>query len=364
VIHPSIQPPLALLALATMLAACTSPGGASGLAGDAAQSDAWGDAATGSDAAPPGDTVGDRDQDGVPDDVDNCPDIFNPEQEDSNGNGIGDACDPDWPPAPGPPDRDGDGVPDYADPWPDDPSRPGIAMASTVYAHSATRLFRFGVKSYTMEEVGPFKWPADADSRQMTDLAIDRYGVMWAISFEDVFVCHPVTVQCWRLAGLPTQFNGLTLVPGSMIGAERDALIGVANDGGWWRLDLVGSNIQMVYLGRHGGTYTSSGDAFSMEGVGTFASVKRSGSSWDIIAEVDPNTGLVLREVMTLTGYRAIYGLAGWVGMVFAFDETGMVLIVDLHTGTVVHSFNGGHAWWGAGVRTRADPEDGGGLTP
>jgi sulfatase modifying factor 1 len=34
----------------------------------------------------------DRDRDGVPDDIDNCPDIFNPDQKDLNGDGKGDAC--------------------------------------------------------------------------------------------------------------------------------------------------------------------------------------------------------------------------------------------------------------------------------
>jgi hypothetical protein len=36
---------------------------------------------------------GDSDSDGLKDNVDNCPNIYNPDQLDSNGNGIGDACD-------------------------------------------------------------------------------------------------------------------------------------------------------------------------------------------------------------------------------------------------------------------------------
>lgn len=38
-------------------------------------------------------TAEDSDNDGVLDALDNCPEIFNPDQEDSNANGIGDACD-------------------------------------------------------------------------------------------------------------------------------------------------------------------------------------------------------------------------------------------------------------------------------
>jgi len=48
----------------------------------------------------------DTDTDGIPDAGDNCPTVANPDQADSNGNGIGDACDPQL-------DSDGDGLPDY-----------------------------------------------------------------------------------------------------------------------------------------------------------------------------------------------------------------------------------------------------------
>jgi Ca2+-binding RTX toxin-like protein len=49
----------------------------------------------------------DADSDGIPDGEDNCPQTANPDQEDADLNGIGDACEP--------PDGDGDGVSDVSD---------------------------------------------------------------------------------------------------------------------------------------------------------------------------------------------------------------------------------------------------------
>jgi hypothetical protein len=55
----------------------------------------------------------DRDSDGIENDEDNCPDHFNPSQVDSDEDGLGDTCDPD------PFDRDNDGVNDDVDNCPE-----------------------------------------------------------------------------------------------------------------------------------------------------------------------------------------------------------------------------------------------------
>jgi ELWxxDGT repeat protein len=74
----------------------------------------------------------DRDGDGIPTSTDNCPDDANPQQEDADGDGRGDACDPDddndghddvtdncrLVPNADQADRDGDGIGDACDPTP------------------------------------------------------------------------------------------------------------------------------------------------------------------------------------------------------------------------------------------------------
>ncbi len=347
-----------LIAAAAVAQACGTPesNGSAGPDGSDAGADAL---VPGGDAGADGGTEAidpdeDLDFDEVADTHDNCPGLFNPDQADRDGDGLGDVCDGEDD------DRDADGVPNVADPFPDDPARPGVVLTNTVYAHTASELYMFGVKGeLQVELVGAFDFPSDASDPRMTDIAVDRYGVMWGIGFADVFVIEPKTAECWRIAALPQDFNGLTLVPREVLGAEADALIGVDLEGGWWRLDLVHqggvARLQTTLIGQYGTSWGSSGDAFSIAGVGTYATVDRGAFETDHLVEVDPLSGRVTSIVTALSGYTDVWGLAGWSGRVYAFDERGEVLVIDLATGAIIARKATGKAWWGAGVRTVLD---------
>lgn len=70
-------------------------------------------------SAPPSDV----DYDGIPDNSDNCPYLANGDQNDADGDGMGNVCDYAFDPGPAPiADRDTDGIPDTADNCPGDPN--------------------------------------------------------------------------------------------------------------------------------------------------------------------------------------------------------------------------------------------------
>lgn len=284
--------------------------------------------------------MNDRDGDGISDDLDNCPDQFNPSQADIDQDFIGDACATD---------SDLDTIPDDWDPAPNDANWPGRTRPDTVYAHTSSTLHALDVKTMSLNRIASFSFDVDG-ANLITDIAIDRAGVLWAISYNTLWLCHPQTGECRKQANLPTtNCNGLTFLPGAFFNEARDVLVGIEISGAWRRLNLNGGILEGEYLGAYPNE-TSSGDVFSIEGVGTFAAVKRDGVSSDILVSVNPTRPDQMTDVVVLEGYQSVYGLAGWRGQLFAFDESGAVLIIDLETRAVSVLENEGISWWGAGV--------------
>ena len=283
--------------------------------------------------------IADQDGDYVPDEDDNCVDVYNPEQSDIDQDGEGDACELD---------SDLDGIPNEWDPEPDDVNWPGKSLPDTVYAHTSSELFALDVKSFVLQSVGTFTFDV-VGLNEVTDIAIDRAGVLWATTFQRLWICHPRTGECRDQGSLPAQYNGLTFLPGGLFMEQRDVLVGIELSGNWRRLSLNGGRVDSTLLGSYPNA-TSTGDAFSIENVGTFAAISRIGVSGTIIVRVDPTNPSMLEDLVTLTNYPTVYGLAGWQGALFAFDASGAVVQINPETGEYEEIINQGDSWWGAGV--------------
>ena len=247
------------------------------------------------------------------------------------------------------PDSDEDGIPDPDDPFPNDPDLPGVAEPHLVYAQTAAGLFTMDPFSYEISSVGNFTY--DQSPGSVTDIAIDRWGVLYAVTFNDIFVCDPETAACIYLGDLPSSFNGLTMVPPGTLYEDDDGLIGIASNGTWYDITIVDEEAQLVNLGSYGGGMTSSGDVFSIEGTGTYGAVNKPGvNNGDVIVECDPTDGTVLSELATTVGYSSLFGLAGWEGKIFGFNSGGQVILIDPESGVVTEVADSNNSWWGAGV--------------
>src|SRR5262245_53427578 len=71
---------------------------------------------------------------------------------------------------------------------------PDVGENAAVYAHTSGTLYRVHPLSYAITRVGDFVWPNGSDS--MTDIAIDKDGVMIGISYTRVYRVDPATAVC------------------------------------------------------------------------------------------------------------------------------------------------------------------------
>jgi len=255
-------------------------------------------------------------------------------------------------------DSDGDGVPDVDDEAPTDPDWPGLAQFGYIYAHTDVGLYQWKPSGGAPTQIGPFCWPDDGGMHMMTDIAITREGVLFGIAFDGLYRCSAVSAACKTLAMMTsdTEFNGLTIIPKGVIDTDHETMVAIAVSGGWYKVEVSDDVATLTQLGSYGSAYSSAGDSYSIESVGTFAAVDKSSSlhSGTLLVKVNPQTGAVMQEIGWVTG-DTVWGLAGLGSQIYAFDASGAIYGGDVDTGafSLVVPASEGAEWWGAGVSTR-----------
>jgi hypothetical protein len=229
----------------------------------------------------------------------------------------------------------------------------GSNLMTSVYAHTSDTLFRVDPDTFAVTQIAPFGWPAAVGSDQMTDIAVDKNGMMIGVSYTRVYRVDTTTAQATLLSSsLQGMFNGLSFVPAAQVGGTGDdVLVGSRNtDGKIFRIDTTtGAATQVGDMG-HG--YTSSGDIVSVVGLGTVATVT-TGSGNDILVKLAPNT-FDATPIGTDTGFSQLWGIGFWKDKVFGFSDDGSFVLIDKNTGVGTLQQASGQAWWGAAVTTLA----------
>jgi hypothetical protein len=220
-----------------------------------------------------------------------------------------------------------------------------------VYAHTSTQLYRVDPDTLAVTLIGNFTYAGGLPD-QITDIAIDRTGMMIGISFQSVYRIDPSNAACTRLSQNITEtFNGLSFVPAADIGQSGpDILVATRNSNGTVsRIDPMTGNVTAI---GNMGSFSSSGDLVSVVNLGTLQTADN-GTAADRLVRLAPNT-FSATVIGTNIGYADIWGIAYWKDKIFGFTEAGQFITIDPMTGVGTLIQSNGPRWWGAAVTTLA----------
>jgi hypothetical protein len=237
-----------------------------------------------------------------------------------------------------------------------------------VYAHSDSTLYQLDPKTLAISSIGPFT-AAGGFTDQMTDIALDKDGQMFGVSFTTLYRIDYKSVageaRVAKMADLPSglDFNGLTMVPAGMLDPSVEVLVGITRGGDSYRIDVGASATTATAskLGSYGGNWGNSGDAVGIIGDAVYAAMFGQLSGNVDIGVIAPKTGAVTKDLgptglMDDGSSTGLWGVGYWGGTMYAFSADGKVYSIDLSTGVAknIPVSGGPSSWWGAGVSTSA----------
>ena len=260
---------------------------------------------------------------------------------------------------------DGGGLPDAG--WDSGPGRDanlpdgGGVSDVLIYAHSRDTLYTFSAFTNTVTEIGVFRFSDGSEAPFMLDLAVDSEGNVFTTSDTSLYSVDPETATVTEVGtfdlGAEELFALSFLTPTeSPDGTEM--LIGATNEGTYYEVNR--TNAQTNRLGMYPDGWSSSGDIVSVDGLGTFATLRRMDFDTDVLARIifasdGSSTVTVIGPTRSSSeDFRQLFGLGYWGRDLYGFTNSGQLLRIDRNTGAaeVVSTATGSDQFWGAGVTT------------
>lgn len=199
---------------------------------------------------------------------------------------------------------------------------PPNAPQGEVYGHSDTILYAVDTGSRNVREVGTF-----TGCTHVADIALDEQSRIYASTGAQLWLIENSTGRCTRIAD-GTFPNSLSFVPAGTLDPAKETLVGFQG-GDYMKIDP--STGAVTKVGELGGGYESSGDLVSVQGGGTYLTVKGKECA-DCLVEIDAATGALKTNYGSI-GSRDAFGLAFWGGELYAFTNGGEVILVKLADG-------------------------------
>lgn len=198
------------------------------------------------------------------------------------------------------------------------PQPPPPVARESIYVNSSDTLFAFDPVSLNFVQLGRFTFE-DGAAASVTDIAIDRNGLLYALSVGTLYVCDPLSVVCTPKG--PSAANSAGFAEFGALDAENDVLVLVeGREVVHVRVTEQGTDITLA------GTlqgYSSSGDVMPLGGSTMLLS--STSSEGDVLVAFDAATAEVLGPPVASLPLLS-YGLAGFGGEVWVFTDLGEIL--------------------------------------
>jgi len=200
-----------------------------------------------------------------------------------------------------------------------------------ILVNTESTLYDLDPDTLAVTEVGQFKFPPGVEP-SMTDIALDRGGHLWGVSFQYFFEIDPRTLAVKVLGPTPSEakINSLAIISSAATrDREKPDLLVAAGyrTGTVYSVDTSAGTLTPI--GDLDG-YEAAGDITWGPGIGPVITVRQP-IGGDLLARLEPGT--LHAKPIGAIGFIDVLGLARLDQALLGFTEQGDIIEIDLATG-------------------------------